>query len=203
MRKTWLLVFALVGSALGQNHLVPTAPGAATGPAFDLSAGYSYLTMTMPNSGRVNLSGLDAAGRIDFRQHWGATVDASYVRTSNVLGTQQGGYLLSLMAGPVFYPFEHGNTRLFLHGLAGAGLVESAVPTSGSQYLHGWVARPAYALGGGFEHTVFGPFAVRFSGDYLRTAYIDSTDIVRNQNNLRLTGSLVFRLKEHPRGVAY
>jgi hypothetical protein len=67
---------------------------------------------------------------------------------------------------------------------------------SGAEYVHGWVARPAYALGGGVERSVVGPFAVRITGDYLRTAYVDSTVAVQSQNNLRLTASVVFRLSE-------
>ena len=33
-------------------------------------------------------------------------------------------------------------------------------------------------------------------GDYLRTAYVDSTVAVQSQNNLRLTASVVLRLSE-------
>ena len=85
----------------------------------------------------------------------------------------------------MFHLFEARKTRAFLHALAGAGLVDSAVPVTGTEYLQGWVARPAYAFGGGIERTVAGPFAVRLTGDYLRTAYADSTGDVRSQNNLR------------------
>ena len=90
---------------------------------------------------------------------------------------------------------------MFVHALAGAGLVDSAVPVSGSEYLQGWVARPAYAVGSGIERTVAGPFAVRLTGDYLRTSYADSAGAVSAQNNLRLTASIVFRLRER-QGIA-
>jgi len=144
----------------------------------------------------VGLNGLDATGHADFFPHWGVAVDAGYVRTSNVLSTGQSGYTLTFLGGPVFYPSGHGRTRMFVHGLAGAGLVDAAVPVNGTHYLHGWVERPAYALGGGIERSVVGPLAVRLSGDYLRTAYADSSGAVRSQNNLRVMASIVFRLRD-------
>lgn len=190
------LSFALVATAtaLAQNS-VPAGPRpAAYGPSYDVSFGYSYLTSTIPTSGRANLNGFDAAGRVDFSQHWGGTVDAGYVRTSNVLSTGNGGYDLTFLVGPVFYPVERGKLRVFLHGLVGAGVVDAAVPVNGTKYLHGWVVRPAYALGGGVERSIVGPFGLRLSGDYLRTSFVNSAAVVQPQNNLRFTLSIVFRL---------
>lgn len=187
--------FVLVVQALAQDHLQAGPPVAAYGPTYDVSFGYSYLLSQIPSAGSVNLNGLDAAGRVRFRPHWGVAADAGYVRTSNVLSTGHTGYVLTFLAGPVFYPLERRNARFFLHGLVGAGLVDSALPVSGGRYLHGWAERPAYALGGGFEHSVVGPFGVRLSGDYLQTAYIDSDEVMRPQNNLRVTASIVFRLR--------
>jgi hypothetical protein len=197
--KALSLAFVLVVHALAQNQLrsgPPVAAVAAYGPTYDVSCGYSYLSSTIPSAGRVGLNGLDATGHADFLPHWGVAVDAGYVRTSNVLSTGQSGYTLTFLGGPVFYPFERRRTRMFVHALAGAGLVDSAVPQTGTHYLHGWVERPAYALGGGIERSVVGPFAVRLSGDYLHTEYADSTGAVRTQNNLRLTASIVFRLRD-------
>jgi hypothetical protein len=186
----------LVVGAAAQSHLQSGPPPTATGPGFDASVGYSFLTTTIPGAGRENLSGLDGAGRMDFNSRWGAMVDATYVRTSDVLDTGNGGYVLTLLGGPVFYPVEHGNTRTFLHALGGAGIVDSAVPTTNTNYLHGYVARYAYALGGGIERSITRRFAVRISGDYLRTGFVDSADVIQMQNNLRITGSFVVRLKE-------
>ena len=191
-----ILAIVLIMPVLAQNRL-QSGPAGATGPAFDVSAGYSFLAMQVPGAGEINLSGLDVSGAVDLTQRWGAVVDGSYVRSSNVFGTGQNSYVLSALAGPTFYPFGRGRASLFLRALGGAGLVDSAVPVSGSsQYVHGWVARPSYAVGAGVEYSLPGPFALRVNGDYLRTAFANSAKVVQLQNNLRVTASIVFRLKQ-------
>jgi len=192
-----LFAFVLVVPALAQNRMEPPTPVAAYGPSYDVSAGYSYLLSQIPSAGLATLNGLDAGARVGFSPRWGVAADAGYVRTSNVFGTGHTGYVLTLLAGPVFYPIEGRNTRLFVHGLVGAGLVDGAFPVSGGNYLHGWVERPAYALGAGIEHSILGPFGIRLTTDYLRTTYVNSTEQLQSQNNLRVTTSLIFRLQRH------
>jgi hypothetical protein len=154
--------------------------------------------MPISSAGRANLNGLDFSGSIGLSPRWGATLDSSYLYTSEVFSTLHQGYVLSLHTGPVFFPVEHGNTRVFVRALAGVGLVDGAVPVSETRDFHGWLLRPSYALGAGVEHAVSGQLAVRLNGDYLRTAFYDSAGTVQPQNNLRLTVSFVFRLKERP-----
>jgi opacity protein-like surface antigen len=192
--KVSFFVFVLVAPALAQSRQETGASPAAVGVDYDVSVGYTYLTMAIPAAGHVNLNGLDVSGRVDLNPRWGAMVDSNYVRTPNVLGTKHDGYLLSIHSGPVFYPVDHGSTRTFVHVLAGVGLVDGAVPASDTEY-HGWQARFSYAVGGGVEHSVSGPFAVRVNGDYLRTTFFDSVGAVQPQDNFRVTVSLVFRLK--------
>ena len=192
--KVSFFVFVLVAPALAQSRLGMGAQPAATGPDYDVSAGYTYLTMAIPGAGRVDLNGLDVSGHVDLKPRWGAMLDSNYVRTSNLLGTKHDGYLLSFLGGPVFYPVDHGNTRMFVHVLAGVGIVDGAVPARDTEY-HGWLGRFSYAVGGGAEHSVSRRFAVRVIGDYLRTDFFDSAGAVQPQNNFRVTTSLVFRLK--------
>ena len=193
MRRIFACVVLLVAPLLAQAHLGTGEPAAgATGPAFEASLGYVYLSMATPSQ-RVGLTGLDANGLVRFATRWGATVDSTYAFAGNVLGTGHSGNILSCLAGPVFYPFGHGQTGVFVHALAGASLVDSAVPVSGTYYLGGWVARPSYAAGGGFEHYLFRPLAVRVQADYQRTTFVDSTGAMQGQNNLRLTTSIVYR----------
>jgi hypothetical protein len=189
-----LLFFGLITPGLAQS-LQGGPAAAASGPSFDVNVGYSYMLMQVPSAGNISLNGVDGGAGIDFNRHWGALLDSSYVRTGDVFGTGHSSYVLSALAGPVFHPYAHGETRISLRGLVGAGLVDSAVPVKGpSDYLHGWVARPAYGGGVGVERTLLGPIAFRFNADYLRTAFVNASESIQLQNNMRLTGGIVFRL---------
>jgi opacity protein-like surface antigen len=199
-RTIWKICFfgfLMVLPALAQNRLQSGPSPAVTGPAYDVSVGYSYLTMPISSTGRANLNGLDLSGRVALGPRWGATLDSSYVRTSNVLTTPHQGYVFSSHTGPVFSIVEHRNTRVFLRALAGVGLVDGAVPKSDNAYFHGWLLRPSYAAGAGVEHSVSEQLALRLNGDYLRTTFYDAGGAIQGQNNLRVTVSVVFRLKEH------
>jgi hypothetical protein len=191
-------MIVLVGSTLAQNLASRPLPAVA-GPAFDVSVGYSHLSMEIPSAGRAGLNGLDTSASISLSPRWGAIVDTSYLRTSDVLSTPHQGYMLSVRGGALFYPFEHGNTRVFVRGLAGGALVDGAVPVNQTQYFHGWLLRPAYDFGGGVEHALSGNLAVRVNADYVRTTFYAPSTAVAAQNNLQLTLSFVFRLKQHQR----
>jgi hypothetical protein len=190
--------FVMVAPALAQNQMVNAPSPAVSGPAFDVSVGYTRLSMPIPSAGHANFNGLDFAGSIDLSPRWGATLDSNYLYTPAILDTRHQGYVLGLYTGPVFYPIEHRNTRVFVRALAGMGLIDGAVPITESQDFHGWLVRPSYAVGGGVEQFVSGQLAVRINGDYLRTSFYDAAGAVQPQNNLRLTLSFVFRLKERP-----
>ncbi len=190
-------MFALIAPALAQDQPATEPVPAVTGSAYDVSVGYANLTMAIPSAHHVNLSGLDVGASAHLNSRWGAMVDSMYVRTSDVLGTRHAGYQLSLLGGPVFYPFEHGNTRLSVHALAGGALVDGAIPINTTDYFHGWLVRFAYAAGGGIDHALLGPFGVRVQADYLHSEFFNAQGAVRPQGNLRLTVSLVLRLRDH------
>src|SRR5215471_5101453 len=103
---TSLLLLALTAPVLAQSRMQAGVPSAASGPAFDVSLGYTYLTMSTPGAASTNLSGLDANGRVDLNRFWGATVDSSYVRASDAFGSGHGSYIMTFLVGPVFHPFE-------------------------------------------------------------------------------------------------
>ncbi len=180
--------------------MVPNAPSAAaTSPIVEMSAGYTYFAMDTRTQKRVGLSGLDANGFLDVNPRWGLMADASYARIGDVLGTGHSGNVVSLLAGPAFYPAAYGVNRIFVRTLLGASLVNSAVPVSGTYYLRGTVMRFSYAVGGGVERPICGTLSIRVGGDYVRTTFADSSAAMRFQNNLRLVTGLVYRFGErHP-----
>jgi hypothetical protein len=193
MKKLLACVFFLVAPLLAQ-HLVPAAPAAAaTGPVFETSVGYTYVALDTPSHQRVGLNGMDATGFADINPRWGLMADSSYARIGDVLGTGHSGNVLSFLAGPQFYPVAYGNSRIFVHTLAGLSMVDSAVPVKGTYYLGGSVMRFSYAAGGGFERALAGPFAIRVGGDYLRTTFANSSAAMRFQNNIRIVTSIVYR----------
>lgn len=196
--KLGCFALVMVMPALAQRLQSGPSPAVA-GPAYDVSVGYTYLSMPISSAGRAGLNGLDSSASVALSPRWGATIDSSYLRTSDVLTTPHQGYVLSLQAGPVFSLLERRNTRVFVRGLAGAGLVDGAVPVSNTSYFHGWLLRPAYTAGVGVERSVSGNLAVRVNGDYVRTTFYDGAGAAQAQNNLRLTVSFVFRLKERQR----
>jgi hypothetical protein len=190
MRRIFVCIFMLVAPLMAQSRLQTAA--AATGPSFEASLGFVYFNLAMPSQ-HIGLTGLDGSGLVKFRPHWGVTVDSTYARTGNVLGTGHSASVMDFLAGPVFYPAVFRKSEIFIQALAGASRVNSAVPVSGTSYLAGWVTRPSYAIGGGVEHSLFGSVAVRVQGDYQRTTYGYAANTIQGQNNLRLTTSIVYR----------
>jgi hypothetical protein len=195
--KVACILFALVAPVLAQNQFATEPSPAASAPPYDLSVGYTSLIAGM-SSGHQILNGVDIAGSADLTSRFGVMADSMYVRTADVLGTGHAGYQLGFLGGPVFYPLEFRNMRVSVHGLAGAALVDGAVPVNATDYFHGWLVRFSYAAGGGIEHSLSGPFSVRVQADYLHAAFFDASGAVRPQGNVRITTSLVFR----PRAVA-
>ena len=193
--KVGFFVIMLIAPAVAQNRLTVPSP-AVTGPAYDVSTGYTYLAMPLPGAGNVHLNGLDASGSIAWSPRWGATLDSNYLRASDVLGITHPAYMLNSQFGPEFSPFEHCNSRIFVRGLAGAALIDGAVADNKTGFYHGWLARPSFAAGAGFEQSVSRQFAIRINGDYLHTLFYDSAGAVLPQTNLRLTVSIVFRMKK-------
>jgi opacity protein-like surface antigen len=193
IRKVAVWIFFLVAPLLAQQLGTGPPPPAMTGPVFEASAGYTYLDMETSSRQHMAFSGVDADGSIDFNARWGMMVDSSYVRAGNVLGTGHTGNVLSLLIGPVFYPVDSENTRIFVHTLAGVSLVNSAIPVTRTYYLDGTVNRFSYALGGGVERTLAGPLAIRVGADYLRTTFVNSTAAMQIQNNIRIVTGMVYR----------
>jgi len=191
-----MLYLLLLAPAVAQSRFQAGSPPAASGPDYDLSAGYSYMTLGVPALGHVNLNGVDAAAHVDFNPRWGATLEGSYAATPNVSRTPHAGYAATIHLGPVFYLPTHGSRRVFVHALVGAGLVDGAFPVTSMEYFHGWLLRPSYAFGGGLEQSVAGPFAVRVSGDFVRTTFFNYAGGVQPQNGLRATVSFVWRVRE-------
>ncbi len=186
-----MLLLLSAGTSLAQQLRNGSIP-AAKGPDYDVAVGYSHLTMNLSGKPTLNLSGAEATATVYISPRWGATVDSSYVRAPRDPGSGHGSYVFSALAGPVFIPVQTEKSRLLIRGLAGATLVDTAVPVN-QLYYRGWLARFSWGVGTGFERDLSGPFAARFNVDYLRTRFMTTNAMVQPQNSLRVSGILVFR----------
>jgi len=173
---------------LGQSGPAP----AVKAPEWNVSAGYSYADVSFSDKPNVNMQGANLGAAIDFAPHWGAMFDSSYVRGGRDTRTGHGSYVASFLAGPVFVPAQNKNTRLLVRALAGVDLVDGSVPV-GQLYYRGWLSRFTWAVGAGVEHDISARFAARVTVDDLRTKFVGSNLSVQPQNDIRVSGSVVFR----------
>ena len=170
---------------------------AAEGSTHNVAVGYSFVNSNLTGQPSVNLSGVNTSGMIDFLPHWGAILDASYVRAGRDPGSGHSSYVLSVLTGPVFYPVQSPDNRFSIRALAGVSVVDGSVRVN-QLYYRGWLSRFSWAVGAGIERNLppikdrF-PFAVRFNVDYLRTKFLSSSATVQPQNGLRFSASFVYR----------
>jgi opacity protein-like surface antigen len=206
----YLPVLALAQSSptpIVPNPVRPASPApirhhdpvpAARGLRVKASIGYAYTSLAVPSSNRVNLSGVDATLTANLSQRLGAIADSSYVRASDVFNSGRHADVLSYLAGPVFYPTRNERLRTFVHGLVGGARVNGVSPTSGSNFLTGYVNKLSWAFGGGIEYPVSRSIALRVGGDYQHTYFFNSGAAIRGQNNFRAVCSVVYSLWQHP-----
>lgn len=192
IRRILLTLLLCTVPLLAQSAIHGNAPS-GTAPAFEASAGYLFMTTTSADSPRLNLAGVDATGVLQFKPRWGAMVDFMFARAGNVPGTGHSDRVLSALIGPEFFLIDGNRGNVFVHAMAGAALVDSAVLASSTSELHGYAAHFSYAIGAGTEMTIHGPFALRFTGDYQRTKFVNSTLASVPQNNVRVSASVVYR----------
>jgi opacity protein-like surface antigen len=169
-----------------------TPVAAARGKTIELGLGYSYVSHAENQSKRVGLQGPDASFTIYFSR-MSIKADVGYARASNVLGTGRHSDVFSYLAGPVFHHRIRRNFDTYVHALVGGARVSGPILTSGGTILlGGWSTGYAWAVGGGTEYWLTDSMAIRSGADYLRTAYYDSSLVVRGQGNLRTTATLVY-----------
>jgi len=170
---------------------------AAEGSTRNVAVGYSFVNSNLTGKPSVNLNGVNTSGMIDFLPHWGAILDASYVRAGRDPGSGHSSYVLSVLTGPVFYPVQSADSRFSIRALAGVSVVDGSVRVN-QLYYRGWLSRFSWAIGTWIENNISRPLAVRLNVDYLRTKFVDSSVTVQPQNGIRVSASLVFRFGPRP-----
>jgi opacity protein-like surface antigen len=166
---------------------------AVTSPAFEASLGYVYMRSDVEPSEKADLRGIDGNGLVRFAPKWAGQIDFTYARASDVLGLPHKDSVFSGLVGPVYYPLNGRRLKVFVHALGGLAWEDSAVAINPTSYYSGYETRFSYAAGGGLEETLVGPFAVRATGDYQHTTFVNSNLALQGQSNLRVTLGLVYR----------
>jgi opacity protein-like surface antigen len=165
---------------------------AARGKTMEMALGYSYVSQAENQSKRLGLRGADASFTIGFSR-LGLKADVGYARASSVLGTGRHSDVFTYLVGPVFHPTRHRSFDTYVHALVGGSRVSGPIAANGGRILlGGWSFGYAWELGGGVEYWVTDSIAIRTGADYMRTAFYDSSLVVRGQNNLKTTASVVY-----------
>jgi opacity protein-like surface antigen len=163
----------------------------AKSKTIEMGLGYAYISQPGNQSKRLGLQGADASFTVNFSR-LGITADVGYARASNVLDTERHSAVLSYLAGPVLHHTLHRSFESYVHVLAGGAKVSGPILTNGGPILlGGWTTSYAWAVGGGVEYWATDSMAIRTGVDYLRTAFYDSSLVVRGQSNLRTTAAVV------------
>lgn len=186
-RKLVLVWLLCALTAWGQ---LPRTAGKA--PVIEGSVGYCYLNLGVPESGRLNLQGVDASLTADFSPRFGVTLDASYSRAADMFQSGRHADVLPYMAGPVFYPMQHKRFTVYMHALLGAARVGGAVPHGEGTYLVGYTNQLAWAGGGGVQYRYSPRTKFQLGVDYLHTAMFGPNYTVQGQNNFRAVASIVW-----------
>jgi opacity protein-like surface antigen len=190
---------ATAAAASAEPPLVPFRPmrsktpvAAAKSKTIEMGLGYSYVSQPGSQSKRLGLRGADASFTIGFSR-LGITADVGYARASNVLGTGRHSAVFSYLAGPIFHHTMHRNFDSYVQVLVGGAKVSGPILTNGgSILLGGWTTGYAWSVGGGVEYWATDSMAIRTGADYLRTAFYDSSLVVRGQSNIRTTATVVY-----------
>jgi opacity protein-like surface antigen len=145
------------------------------------------------HSNRVGLNGADISITVGLYSRVALRGDLGYARAANVFGSAHHSDVLSYLAGPVFYPTTHRHVDTYIHALMGGARVTGPILLNGGGIAKGsWANQFAWAVGAGGEFWVSDSVAIRTGVDYLRTAYYDSSLLIRGQNNIRTTASVVY-----------
>lgn len=195
MKTNWKLALCFLLYPMSALAQLPAPSGSE--PIVSVSFGYSYLSLPITSSSRIDLNGVDASITADLHPRLGAKVDLNYVRAPNVFGTGHHSDVLSYLVGPVFFPARNNRLTTYVQALVGGARVTGVVPKGASGFVIGYVNSLSWAFGGGIECRISSSFAFRTEADYLHTSYVDSAAAIRGQNDLRTIGSIVYRWGGH------
>ena len=186
--KLGLLCLLVLDQAKAQGPPLPA--GRSLG--FDAALGYSYVRMTVPDSGKIGMSGPDATVTIDFLSRVGVRADVSYVRSGEVFGTGHHNDAISYMGGPVFYIVRERQATLYVQALLGEARLRGINFSQTGGFLSGYDNKPAWSLGAGGQHRLTSSLSLRVAAEYLHTTFFDPRLAFRGTGSLRASVGVVY-----------
>lgn len=185
MRNLWL------GTVLAT--LVGVLPAAAQEtPKVEVSANYSFIhTRLVPSGGCCfNMHGGSFSIAANLNRTVSLVGDFGAYRANNVKSSGFNLHVVTYMFGPRFNIRRHESLNLFGQALFGGGHAGGSLYTGGSPF--GPQNSFSMALGGGLDVKLHKHVAVRVvQAEWLFTKFANGVN--SRQNNLRLSGGIVFR----------
>ncbi len=194
MTRNTILKLAVILALFPASAFAQFPSPTASGPSISTSLGYSYMSVPIPSATRIDMNGVDASATVDFHSRFAAKIDVNYARQANVFSTGHHADVLTYMLGPMFYPMSNDRWTVYVQALAGGSRANGVVPDGMGGFETAFADGIAWAVGGGVERRIFSTFAIRTEADYVRTSFTDASAVLRGQNDLRFTGSIVYRL---------
>lgn len=167
---------------------------AALAPAIETRVGFSTLSRVSSPNNKILFKGINASVTGQSSDRFGAMLEVSYLRASNVFGTGQSNKVFTVLGGPVFYPYRRNGLVTSVHVLGGAAKVSGVVvltPSTGG-FLRGSVGDVAWAFGTSLEKWFTESLAARVDIDALHTSFYNSAVKVHGEYDLRATWGLIY-----------
>ena len=181
-----------------KSPLSPVLAGAplpaALVPAIEARVGLSALSRVSSANNKILFKGINASITGQSSDHFGATLEVGYLRASNVFGTGQSNKVLTVLAGPAWYPYRRSGFVTSVHVLGGAARVSGVVVLTPSNrgFLKGAVSDVAWAFGTGLEKWFTESLAARVDIDGLHTSFYNRAVKVHGEYDLRATWGLIY-----------
>ena len=138
------------------------------------------------------MTGVDISLGADGGRRIGAKLDLSYTLASNVSNSGHRADVFSYLVGPTFSLWKGNSLSANAQLLAGGARVAGPVPDASGGFSRGYVHYPALDFGGSAEYRLSSAFGFRVNVDFLHTHFFDSSQTVREQNEIRVVNSIVY-----------
>ena len=171
-------------------------------PVFQFGGGYTYRSLDVPFSDRLNMNGWNATAEYAVAR-WlsvAADIDGTYKSQTDPDLTATGKDktdIYSYLFGPRVYPLGHHRLTPFVHALFGVGHARVSLPAvTGSPAFAQSENDFTYAIGGGIDFSLGKRFAIRVAKfDYEQTRFFQSgAPGTPNQNNFKYSAALLVKL---------